>query len=495
MSDKITGSLQENLLSLMIFNDKAASIIFNTIEPGLFESDFYKEIIRVALDYYKTYKEAPKDHIADILESKIQDSKNPKSGELYTKLLTNLYQTKDSINEDFVLSQLNNFVRRQRLKGAIIEAALLIKDETNESLVIAENTLNKCLKSQIQVFERGLSFSEPQKILNALREKILPPYPYGIKQLEDQQIGPAPGELFIFLASVSRGKSWQLINIGRHCLQDRKKVLHITLEMPEVQVAQRYLQCMYSLSSHATQATQIVQINTFNHDELGRLSSLSVKELERPSVKDSATLNAVGKKMERYKSRQPLEIRGFPTGSLSIEGLEVFLDNLDRLYNYTPDVLLLDYADLLKLDYKNLRTSTGEIYKELRRIAVERNIAMVTASQANRMAEDAKVITLKHLAEDYSKAATADTVIAFCQTSQEKTLGLARLFVAKARGQESGQMVLISQAYALGQFCMDSTIINDRYWTMLEQPSDGAESAATPAQRPRFRPRNKSDDS
>jgi replicative DNA helicase len=224
---------------------------------------------------------------------------------------------------------------------------------------------------------------------------------------------------------------------------------------------------------------------------LGRLSSLAVEELNRPSIKHEKTIATLAKKLERYKGRQSLEIRGFPTSSLSIEGLEVFLDTLDRLYNYTPDVLLLDYADLMKLDYKNLRTSTGEIYKELRRIAVERNLAMVTASQANRMAEDARVITLKHLAEDYSKAATADTVIAYCQTPQEKNLGLARLFVAKARGQESGQMVLISQAYGLGQFCMDSTSINDRYWTMLEEPSEET-STPTPTQRPRFRPRNSS---
>lgn len=491
MSEKITGSLQENLLSLLIFNDRAASIIFGIIEPGLFESDFYKEIVRVAIEYYKQYKQPPKEHIADLLETKIQDRTNPKSGELYTKLLTNLFQTKDSINEDFVLNQLNQFVRRQRLKGAIVEAALLIKDETNESLVIAENTLNKCLKGQLQVFDRGLSFNDPKRVLQVLKEKILPPYPYGIRQLEEQQIGPAPGELFIFLASVSRGKSWQLINIGRQCLQHRKKVLHVTLEMPEAQVAQRYLQCLYSLSAHATQEIQKIQISTFNHDGLGRLSGLAVEELNRPSVKHDKTLATLTKKLERYKGRQALEIKGFPTGSLSIEGLEVFLDNLDRLYNYVPNVLLLDYADLMKLDYKNLRTSTGEIYKELRRIAVERNIAMVTASQANRMAEDAKVITLKHLAEDYSKAATADTVIAFCQTAQEKTLGLARLFVAKARGQESGQMVLISQAYGLGQFCMDSTSINDRYWTMLEEPSADSETPTQP-QRPRFRPRNNS---
>ena len=99
------------------------------------------------------------------------------------------------------------------------------------------------------------------------------------------------------------------------------------------------------------------------------------------------------------------------------------------------------------------------------------------------------------VADNHNFYLESGVLVSNCQTPQEKTLGLARLFVAKARGQESGQMVLISQAYALGQFCMDSTVINDRYWTMLEQPSDGGESTTTTTQRPRFRPRNKDNDS
>lgn len=493
MSDKISGSLQENLLTLLVFDEKHISLISNSIEPGLFESDFYKEIVRVALEYYKEFKVPPKEHIADLLESKINDTKNPKSGEFYSRLITNLFQTKESINPTFVISQLNQFVRRQRLKGAIVEAALLIKDETNESLVIAENTLNKTLKNQIKTFDRGLSFSNPNQIMQSLRETLIPAYPFGVKHIDDLNIGPVPGELLVVLAPANRGKTWSLINIGKHCLQTRLKILHISLEMSESKIVQRYLQAIGSLSQSTSENFKI-EVSEFAHDELHRLSGLQISQINRPSIKDATVQAKTLKTLEKYKGRIPLEIKRFPTSALTIEGLEVFLDSMDRLYNYTPDVLLLDYADLMKLDYKNLRTSTGDIYKELRRVGVERNIAMVTASQANRLAEDARVITLKHLAEDYSKAATADTIIAFCQTPAEKNLKLARLFVAKARNEENGQTVLISQAYGIGQFCMDSTLVNDRYWSLLDASStDGPPPAETP--RPRFQRRGQQNDS
>jgi hypothetical protein len=106
------------------------------------------------------------------------------------------------------------------------------------------------------------------------------------------------------------------------------------------------------------------------------------------------------------------------------------------------------------------------------------------------LGEDSRVISLKHLAEDYSKAATADIVLAYCQTQQELELNLARIFVAKARDEARGQIFLISQAYNIGQFCVDSTTITDRYWTLVAGPSEESASEARPRPRPQLRRRS-----
>ena len=128
MDENISGSLQENILTLLCFDEKNAPLIVNTVEVGMFESDFFKEVAKVAIDYYRQYKEPPKEHIADILESKINDSKNPKTGEIYKKIVTNLFYTKDSVNSIYVINQLTAFIRKQTLKSAIMEAVSQVKE-------------------------------------------------------------------------------------------------------------------------------------------------------------------------------------------------------------------------------------------------------------------------------------------------------------------------------------------------------------------------------
>ena len=53
MDENISGSLQENILTLLCFDEKNAPLIVNTVEVGMFESDFFKEVAKVAIDYYR----------------------------------------------------------------------------------------------------------------------------------------------------------------------------------------------------------------------------------------------------------------------------------------------------------------------------------------------------------------------------------------------------------------------------------------------------------
>jgi hypothetical protein len=133
-----------------------------------------------------------------------------------------------------------------------------------------------------------------------------------------------------------------------------------------------------------------------------------------------------------------------------------------------PDMLIIDYPDLMKMDAKNIRTDTGIIYKELRGLFVRRNIAGVVASQGNRSSMNAKVVRDDQIAEDVSKIATADTVITYSQTEQEKKLGLARLFVSNVRNDEDKYMILISQCYSAGQFALDSTLMLSDYNDIID---------------------------
>ena len=460
MSELITGSLQENLLTLAVFDTSSLPLLTSTLEVGMFENDFYRNIIREAFQYYKEFKQAPGEHISDLFETHLTRKASEKEANVYERILQQLFHNKDNVNRDYVLSQLNKFIRQATLKDGITAAHQLVKDGKLDE---AETKLSESIHSQIKIFEPGLWLTDTQQSLKFLTSPVQP-YPLGIKPLDDIGFGPAPGQLLVILAAPNRGKSQFCVHIAKMCAMQRLKVLYISLEMSEEKIAQRFFQSLFAVTKRQGE----VIYTKFDKDELDRLSGLRIESLQRPSLKDEGIEEALRQKMAQFKNRFKIYIKRFPTNALSIKGLESYLDGMERFYNFVPDVLLVDYADLLQLDANNLRIATGGVYKDLRRIGVERNFAVVSPSQANRLSEDAKVISLKFLAEDYSKAAIADDVVAYCQSSLELRLGLARLFVAKARDEEREQTILISQSYKMAQFCVDATQISDRYWSLLD---------------------------
>jgi len=98
---------------------------------------------------------------------------------------------------------------------------------------------------------------------------------------------------------------------------------------------------------------------------------------ERPNLKDHTIKDQLIKKLGKLRKPQ-LIIKEFPTGQLTTRGLQAYLSNLETFYNFVPDLLLLDHADNMYLDPERIRIDIGRTFKDLRGIAVDRYMAMVT---------------------------------------------------------------------------------------------------------------------
>lgn len=465
-NDRLTSAHQENLLTCLAFHDGAALVIRDAVDADLFSSEIYRDIAAACIDYLDQYRETPKEHLPDLF-SDVLEGRDEGKAELYSKVIDNLYFLRDTINIDFILSRLRDFVREQRLKRAITDAA---KDLQEGSTDLAETTLNDVLRSKdLATFTPGLMLhSDPSRFVHSTTQPV-DIVSLGVPYLDRIEIGPVRKELLTILAPPNRGKSWGLIHAGKFSLMQRRKVLHVTLEMSEERCAQRYLQSMFALTKKNNEVSYTVL-----EDIEGSLAGFGEVELMRTSLADPGINRKLMKKLGALSSRFKLVIKQFPTGQLSISGLEAYLDRLERQEGFIPDVVLIDYIDLMKVDSSRLRTDLGQLYKDVRGIGVERNLAMVTASQSNRSGEDAKILTLKHLGEDYSKAATSDMLLSYNQTPAERKLGLARLFVAKHRNDEVGATLMISQAYAMGQFLLDAKLMSSKYWSLLDNEGAGS---------------------
>lgn len=461
--ERLSGALQENILTVLCFNDQFCKIIRHSLTPSLFESAVYRDIAGHAMDFIDQFGEAIKEHLPDSLENIIKGSDSRKAAS-YSRTVENLYLSRESVNAEYVVSQLNQFIRLQNIKSSIIKAVELVEQgDINQ----AEVELEKGLNSQIVTFDPGTFFADPKQSLRFFDE-VDDGIHTGIEELDKREIFPRPGELFTFIAPPKKGKSWALIHIGKWGLLQRKKVLHITLEMSEERTTQRYIQSFFSVSKRNSK----VKITSFKKDDLGRLIDFEDDEVERPTLRDEGIRSSLASRLvKEFKKRPPLIIKRFPTGSLTMAGLKAYLDSLDRFHKFHPDMLVLDYPDLMQLSSDNLRLDTGKLYKDLRGLAVERNFALAVASQGNRSSSKAKVISDDMVAEDYSKIATSDNVVTYNQTPQEKTLGLARLFVSNGRNDEDKFTVLISQNYDIGQFCLDSVYLTSDSTDLIERKS------------------------
>lgn len=463
--DKISGALQENILTLLCHDDASALMIRAAVTPHLFESAVFREVAGHAIDFIDQFGESIKDHLPDSLEL-IMKGEDTRKANAFTKLLDNMYLAKEGMNAPYVISQLNKFVRQQTLKSAVIKAVEAIEAGRIDD---AEVAIQKGLNTQLASFTLGTQISNPTESLKFL-DIIESPILTGIDELDKRGVGPMRGELLTFMAPSGMGKTWALMHFGKWALLQRMTVVHITLEMSEARCSQRYLQSFFAVSKREAE----VMIPGFRKGRDGAMEDMFYDKVHRLTLEDPDIRTKLQSKITReFRRRAPLIIKQFPTGSLTMSQLTAYLDGLERYHKIIPDMLVLDYPDLMAVDAKNLRTDLGELMKNIRGLCVERNMAGVVASQTNRESTNAKLVRASHASEDFSKVAISDTVLTYTQTLQEKKMGLARLFVDKSRNEEGKFIALITQSYGIGQFALDSAFMPEEdYWSYLGRGSN-----------------------
>jgi hypothetical protein len=425
----------------------------------------YRRVAGKAVDYWAKYKEPPGEHTLDLFAD--VESGDKKQAGRVRRIYESIQETKDGINAPYVISQLSAFLREQRLRTGIIEAVELLEQGDIQS---AETRVRKSIDGVLDVFDPGTLFHKLD-VNKLLTEKHIA-LPTGIPLLDIRGLGPTAGELCLFVAPPGYGKSWWLLHLAKHALLNRLKVVFITLEMSETRVAQRFLQSFFAISKRKETITN----RSFVENELGQFYSIKSFVVKSSSFADKNISKLLTKKLKGFERRPPLVIKQFPTGALTVQELEGYLDSLEMSQRFVPDLLVVDYADLMSIGSKDYRHELGNLYKDLRGLAVKRHLALATASQANREASGKKTITGRGVAEDYSKIATGDVILTYNRTEAEHNLGTARLYVDKGRNDEDKFSILISQNYKTGQFCLDSTRMIPRYWQNLLEEDESEDS-------------------
>lgn len=463
-------ALAENLITLLCFDDVNGRVVAGNVEANLFDNEIHRTIVTRALTYWRDHKRAPKLHIGDVLADILEDEEDTR-GPTFRQTITNMAQTAydPALNPAFVLDWLKNLQELASIKRAILTSAERIQARQDIALPEVKKMWREILSTQNTQFDKGMTLAEFPRVLDFIAKRAVE-FRTGIIPLDEGGIIPAREAVYVFLGGPGRGKTWFLIQVGKNNFRDRKKILHLTLELVEEQVAMRYYQALFALPRHKLQEDLILprlQIDRFKR--FGGISNYDATE-GVPFTLDSADVShELYAHLSKFGRRvdENLIIKGFPGRSLDVAGIEAYLDGLELAHGFVPDMVILDYYGLMKTTATNHRIELGRSFEEFRGLMVKRKMAGVTAQQLSKKGAESLMAGAKGVAEDYSIVGTADTIVVYSATDNERNLGLGRVFVDKAREAADKWGALLTQAYEIGQFSLEAVRLPKDYFEYL----------------------------
>tara|TARA_B110000977_G_scaffold68789_1_gene93419 strand:- start:2275 stop:3684 length:1410 start_codon:yes stop_codon:yes gene_type:complete len=204
--------------------------------------------------------------------------------------------------------------------------------------------------------------------------------------------------LNVALAGTGVGKSLFMCHMAAACIAQGKNVLYITCEMAEERIAER------------------IDANMMNV-AIGDLKHLSKKMFD----------DRVQKIKDKVDGR--LIIKEYPTASAHAGHFKALLDEMKLKQNMTPDIIFIDYLNICLSSRfggssnANSYTIIKSIAEELRGLAVEMNVPIVTATQTTRGGYNNSDVELTDTSESFGLPATADLMFALISTEELEAQG------------------------------------------------------------------------
>ena len=204
--------------------------------------------------------------------------------------------------------------------------------------------------------------------------------------------------LNVALAGTGVGKSLFMCHVAASVLFQGKNVLYITLEMAEERIAER------------------IDSNLLN---------VNIQDIETlPKIMFENKVNSVSK-----KSQGTLIIKEYPTASAHAGHFRALLNELALKKSFKPDIIFIDYLNICASSrYKqggsiNSYSYIKSIAEELRGLAVEANVPIVSATQTTRSGYSSSDVDLTDTSESFGLPATADLMFALISTEELEQLG------------------------------------------------------------------------
>lgn len=414
-------SFQEKVFQGLLTDRAWATQMTEIMTPEYFDLKYLQYLCKSYFSYHQKYKDFPTlTLLITIIRDDLKEGKDTILRDQIVEYLQRIRVNPDMGDLQFVKDKSLDFCKKQAMREALEKAVELIATDNIDSVVdLMKNALAAGTPAAI-----GHDFFEDTeaRFVKTRRQTC----PTGLPQIDAQDIlngGLGRGELGVIIAPTGVGKSHFLVQMGAEALRVGKNVVHYTFELSETAVGLRYDSNLCEIPSSDVIDRKEEVLDFYKQNSLGRLI-----------------------------------IKEYPTGTPSVQTIRNHIEKL-LLKSFVPSVIIIDYADIMKSSRKfdSLRHELKLVYEELRNLAMDLNVPIWTASQANREASNSEIVGLENMSEAYGKAMVADVVLSISRKPNEKATGAGRIFVAKNRAGRDGMLFPMTIDTAMSKFRLMDT--------------------------------------
>ena len=404
---------QEKIVALQLRDPKFCLQTEGLVEPHYFTTQDDAAVFMLAQEYWVKYREAPSPAIwgqilKDALAGKLIKKDDAAAVVAKMKVVGKL----DISDRKYVVDKLDEFAKNQAHELAIMQCVDLVEKRDFEGVRKVIETAQQ-VGATLEDFDYDYFEGNDQRRdrRHAIVSGTIVPQgiPSGIRQLDEQLYHRGWGrtELTAIAGAAKAGKSMTCVTFAANAVRLGYNVLFVSLEVSKDIVSDRFD---------------------------ANFSRVPMNQLNDRMAVAHGKIEAL-----RSKNAGKLHIVDYPSGQFKPSDLNRLMHKqASRGHEY--DMVVVDYADIMKPNVwtQNPIENSKAIFIDLRAIAQEFDVAMLTPTQLNREGFKAVTGKMEHVADDINKVRTVDLMISINATQDEKERGEARLYFAASRNQEDG---------------------------------------------------------
>ena len=388
-------NIEKTILANLISNEQYARKVLPFIRPEYFQDNnekiVFDEISKFAIKYSK---------LPTSISLQVELDNRKDLNEQTYKDITSLVETlqAEPVDDQWLLDTTETFCKDKAVYNAVVDGISIIEGRDKKR---KPDALPSLLTDALAVsFDNrvGHDYFKDAEARFEYYHKKEKRIPFDLEFFNKITKGGLPQKtLNIALAGTGVGKSLFMCHMAANCLNQGRNVLYITLEMAEERIAER------------------IDANLMN------ISIDDLHDLPKTMYQD---------KIEKVKKRADgtLIIKEYPTASAHTNHFRQLIQELAIKKSFKPDIIFVDYLNICASSRfrggSNINSYTiiKAIAEELRGLAVENNLPIVTATQTTRSGFVSTDIGLEDTSESFGLPATADFMFALISTDELEEL-------------------------------------------------------------------------